>query len=74
MTRPSKDSPVWVSTLSLATALGVSDDHLHNLRNDGTLKPGKHWRNIARRQAIRPTYRWHLKNCENALAELQELR
>lgn len=74
MARPSKESPVWVSTQALATALGISDDHLYNLRNDGTLKPGKHWRNIARRQAIRPTYRWHLKNCENALSELQELR
>lgn len=74
MVRPSKLAPLWVSTTVASEALGVSYQHLHNLRNDGTLKPGKHWRNIAKRNAVRPTYRWHLKNCENALSELQELR
>lgn len=57
----------WITTTQLCEALGVSSDHISRLRNEGLLKQGEHWRNIARPQAARPTYRWHLKRCESAL-------
>lgn len=57
----------WVATGIMCEALGISDKHLWRLRDEGLLKEGTHWRNIARPQAARPTYRWHLKRCEKAL-------
>jgi hypothetical protein len=62
-----KTSPAWVPGTVVCEALGISADHLARLRTDGLLKEGTHWRNIARPRAARPTYRWHLKRCEQAL-------
>lgn len=74
MGRPSKTSPVWVSTQVLANALCCSKDHVHDLREHGLFKQGLHWRDISRPGAVRSTYRWHLKNCEDALSIPSELR
>lgn len=60
-------SSEWVTTAIAASALGVSRDHLCKLRDEGLLKNGKHWRNIARPGAARATYRWHIKRVELAL-------
>jgi hypothetical protein len=64
----------WVTTAAACQRLGISDKHLWKLRDEGLLKRGTHWRNIARPQAARPTYRWHLKNCEQALEIPPEMR
>lgn len=64
----------WVTTAKLCEALGISNKHVWKLRDEGLLKQGQHWRNIARPQAARPTYRWHLKRCEKAIETPQELR
>ena len=56
----------WVSSTVVCQALGFSRDHLARLRENGTLKPKHHWRNIAP-TAHRPTYRYHLKQCQKAL-------
>ncbi|GAB4465595.1 MAG: hypothetical protein OHK0037_20520 [Elainellaceae cyanobacterium] len=64
----------WVTTAALCKALGFGVKHLWRLRDEGLLKQGQHWRNIARPQAARPTYRWHLKRCEEAIETPQELR
>jgi len=63
----------WVKGLDLCEAMSISAKHLARLRVDGLLKEGKHWRNIARPKAARPTYRYHLKRCEQAL-ELPEAK
>jgi hypothetical protein len=57
----------WVKGLDLCEAMSFSAKHLARLRVDGLLKEGKHWRNIARPKAARPTYRYHLKRCERTL-------
>uniref|UniRef100_A0A832H078 DNA-binding protein n=1 Tax=Oscillatoriales cyanobacterium SpSt-402 TaxID=2282168 RepID=A0A832H078_9CYAN len=64
----------WVKGSEVCEHLGISDDHLTRLRKEGLLKENKHWRNIARPQAARPTYRYHLKLVEKALEVPQELR
>lgn len=64
----------WVDTRSAAVALGCSVRHLTNLRLDGLLKPGDHWRDIRRPNAMRPTYRWHLERCQKKLNVLPEKR
>lgn len=67
-------SSCWVDTRSAALALGISTRHLTNLRLDGLLKLGDHWRDIRRPHAMRPTYRWHLKRCQEKLDLLPERR
>lgn len=57
----------WVATGVVCQILGISPKHLWRLRDEGLLKANHHWRNIARPQAARPTYRWHLKRCEKAV-------
>lgn len=64
----------WVATGVVCTRLGISAKHLWRLRDEGLLKPNQHWKNIARPNAARPTYRWHLRRCENALEIPQEMR
>ncbi|MBW4475112.1 MAG: DNA-binding protein [Stenomitos rutilans HA7619-LM2] len=64
----------WVKTGVACDRLGVGAKHLWNLRDEGLLKQGQHWRNIARPQAARPTYRWHLKRCEQALETPPEMK
>ncbi len=50
----------WVSTSSATTELGISRNHLFNLKSDGTFKKGKHFRDIRRKNAARATYKWNL--------------
>lgn len=64
----------WVKTGEACRALGIGVKHLWKLRDEGLLKQGTHWRNIARPQAARPTYQWHLAKVEQALETPQELR
>ncbi len=64
----------WVTTRVLLNRIAISERHLWRLRDEGLLKQGQHWRNIARPQAARPTYRWHLKRCEQALEIPPEMR
>lgn len=70
MPRPSP----WVSTAAACDGLSISQWHLRRLRQDGLLVEGKHFRNIARPQAARPTYQWHLANIEALLAKPQSKR
>ncbi|NET39611.1 MAG: DNA-binding protein [Cyanothece sp. SIO1E1] len=58
-------SPVWVSTSKAAAELGCSTDFLLDNR-EKLFQRGKHWRNL-NPQAWRPTYRWHLKHCEQLM-------
>ncbi|HEY9634532.1 MAG TPA: hypothetical protein V6D14_14060 [Coleofasciculaceae cyanobacterium] len=67
-------SSPWLGTSSAAAALGITPQHLRRLRNDGLLKPGKHYKNIARPGAARQTYRWHLTHCSQALDVAAEKR
>jgi len=69
-----KPSSEWVNTKTAAELLSCSPDHLLNLRTDGVLKAGKHWRDIRRRNAARATYRWHVEHCGEALGIAPEKR
>jgi hypothetical protein len=64
----------WLSTSEICTELGITDTHLYALRDEGLLKRNEHWRNIARPQAARATYRWHKERCTIALETEPELR
>jgi hypothetical protein len=64
----------WVASGVICQALNISPKHLWRLRDEGLLKQGRHWRNIARPQAARPTYRWHLSRCEQILSQSAESR
>lgn len=64
----------WVPSGVVCEKLGISFKHLTRLREEGLLKQGKHYRNIGRPQAARPTYRYHLKRCESALEIPMEVR
>lgn len=68
-----RDSP-WKPTGETAIALGVTDEHLYTLRDEGLLKRGKHWRDVSRPGAVRKTYRWHLRSIEQVLEQIQETR
>ncbi|MGG6237209.1 DNA-binding protein [Nodosilinea sp. AN01ver1] len=63
----------WVTTGAACSALGISDKQLWRLR-DELFTQGTHYRNIARPQAARPTYRWHLARIEKLLNVPQENR
>lgn len=64
----------WVASGIICQRLGFGIKHLTRLREEGLLKEGKHWRNIARPQAARPTYRYHIRAVEQALEIPAELR
>ncbi|NEQ46990.1 MAG: hypothetical protein F6K00_27000 [Leptolyngbya sp. SIOISBB] len=64
-TQPQKRS-AWVSTSTLANELGVTSKHIRQRLKDKVLKPSEHYRNI-NPHAWRPTYRWHLKKCLEAV-------
>jgi hypothetical protein len=59
----------WVTTSAICQRLGITDSQLYALRDDGLFKQKTHWRDVSRPTAMRPTYRWHLENCERALDE-----
>jgi len=68
-----KLTSAWVTTGAACTELGISDKQLWRLRTE-LFKEGTHYRNIARPQAARPTYRWHLARIEKLLDLSQEQR
>ncbi len=51
---------IWISTSDAVNELGISRNHLFNLKADGTLKQGKHFRDIRRKNSMRATYKWNL--------------
>ncbi|MEG5045990.1 hypothetical protein [Microcoleus sp. B4-C1] len=51
----------WVSTSQAAYELGISRNHLLNLKTDGTFKLGRHCRDIRRTNSMRATYKWNLR-------------
>lgn len=64
----------WLTTAEAAAELNISTKHLLKLRAEGIFKIGKHWRDVRGKYAARPTYRWHLENCEKALGVGAEFR
>ncbi len=64
----------WISTSDAASELGISRNHLLNLKTDGTFKRGKHFRDIRRTNAARATYKWHLPNLQKTLDLGPEIR
>lgn len=62
----------WVTSGVVCDNLAISLDHLTRLRKDGVLKFKRHWINIARPIAVRPTYRYHLKRCQEAIEKMGE--
>jgi hypothetical protein len=64
----------WVRGSVLMQKYDFSDDHMKRLRDEGLLKRNLHWKNIGRPQAARPTYRYHMKRCEEVLETLEEMR
>jgi hypothetical protein len=57
----------WVSTSYATSELGISRGHLFNLKIDGTLKIGKHFRDIRRKNSMRATYKWNLPALQKTL-------
>lgn len=64
----------WVSTSDAASQLGISRNHLFNLKSDGTFKLGRHFRDIRRTNAVRATYRWNLPRLQKVLDMGPEVR
>ncbi len=67
-------SSEWVSTSIATVELGISRGHLFNLKNDGTFKTGKHFRDVRRTDGMRATYKWNLANCSKTLNMGPEFR
>ncbi len=67
-----KLSSAWQNTRDTAKALEITRDHLLRLRPE--LTEGKHYRNVGRANAARPTYRWHLAKIESYLNSPQHRR
>lgn len=65
---------LWVTGRFLQEMYSISDEHLKRLRDEKTLKHKVHWIYIGRLNAVRPTYRYHLKRCEAVLETLMEER
>ncbi|MBD0336990.1 MAG: excisionase family protein [Cyanobacteria bacterium Co-bin13] len=66
-------SSAWVTTAIATEQLGISAKTLWKYREE-CLREGTHYRNIARPNAARPTYRWHLERIEQLLGIPQEQR
>lgn len=64
----------WLSTSDTASELGISRNHLLNMKVDGTFKQGKHFRDIRRTNAMRATYRWNLPALQKILDKGPEVR
>jgi hypothetical protein len=62
--RPPKTSP-WVSTATAARELGCSTDFLY--RHRGELFQLRQHYKVLNPTAWRPTYRWHLPNCQQLM-------
>lgn len=70
MTKKSRHD--WQPTKAACEALNISRDHLWRLRAD--MKEGKHYRNIGRKNAVRPTYQWNIPAIEALLNQPQAKR
>ena len=64
----------WVSTSNAASQLGISRNHLFNMKIDGTFEQGKHFRDIRRTNAMRATYKWNLPALQKILDKGPEVR
>lgn len=64
----------WISTSDAANELGISRNHLLNLKTDGTFKQGKHFRDIRRTNSMRATYKWNLPALQKILDKGPEFR
>lgn len=58
----------WLTTAEAAAELGISKNHLLNLRADGLFKIGRDYRDVRRKWGVRATYRWHIENCGKVLS------
>jgi hypothetical protein len=67
-------SNAWISTSAATSELGISRNHLFNLKADGTLKIGKHFRDIRRSTSMRATYKWNLPALQKLLDLGPEVR
>ena len=67
-------SPEWVDTATAIANLGISRDHLMNLKADEILRENTHWRDIRRKNAARATYRWHIDRINQILGISPEKR
>jgi hypothetical protein len=65
--KPVKLTRAWFKTTDAAAMLGVSKDFLLEQRGRLFLK-GKHWK-VLNPRAYRPTYLWHVRNCEQRQME-----
>lgn len=61
----------WVNSSTLCQVFNISQRHLKRLRSAG-LRPGIHYRNIARPDAARPTYRYHLRQVGKLLNRAEQ--
>ena len=67
-------SPVpsaWKTTKEACEALGISRWTLANMRDDGTLKKGYHWK-VKNPNAMRLTYLWHCDRIHTLQCEVRE--
>jgi hypothetical protein len=74
MSKISDKTSEWASTTDAVAELGITRGHLLTLKEDGTFKPGEHWRDIRRTDAARATYRWHLPSLHKVLSIGPEAR
>ena len=66
MPRPKKGHSPWVSTCQILEELNITKTHLYRLRQELFIQ-NKHWRDVSLPSSRRPSYRWHLPNCQKAL-------
>lgn len=64
----------WLSTTKASEELGISREHLLQLRKDGSLKVRKHWRDVGRSCSMRPTYQWNIEQVQKWLETPPEKR
>jgi hypothetical protein len=59
----------WVSTAIAAKSLGISVKTLLRLKKAKKVTPGVHFRCISSPDAVRHSYRWHLKKMESLMTK-----
>jgi len=67
--RKKRLSEEWIAPAEMKARLGLSDNTLRKLRDDGVLVNGKHWLDI--NPYSTPRYRYHYENCKTTLIELR---
>lgn len=73
MRKSRRGAPEWVTTAELCQLLNCSDRHLFNLRVQGVLKRGMHWK-VKNPKASRLTYLYHSQRCQQALEQLETIQ